>query len=379
MAQIKTMHAGSLPRPADLYEMVLAKEAGKPYDEQAFEYRLRDAVAEVVRLQADVGLDSVNDGEFGKSNFNNYMRERLGGFEERATDGSVRVSISDRDKAGGFADYFAIGGRAAIGQQQSRFYCVEPLAYVGHAPLTRDLANFRAALEGVSDVKPFLPAVAPGTIEHWLINDHYPDDKSFVYAIADAMHDEYKAITDAGFLLQIDDPDLADAWQLHTEMDVPAYRRFAEMRLDALNHALRDIPREQIRFHMCWGSYHGPHKFDIPLADIVDLILKVKASSYSIEASNPAHLHEWALWKEVKLPENAKLIPGVVGHHSDFIEHPDLVAERLVRYADLVGRDNVMGGTDCGLGTRVGHPTIVWAKFESLVEGARRASEQLFG
>jgi 5-methyltetrahydropteroyltriglutamate--homocysteine methyltransferase len=379
MAQIKTMHAGSLPRPADLYEMVLAKEAGKPYDEQAFEHRLRDAVAEVVRLQADVGLDSVNDGEFGKSNFNNYMRERLGGFEERATDGSVRVSISDRDKAGGFADYFAIGGRAAIGQQQSRFYCVDPLAYVGHAPLTRDLANFRAALEGVSDVEPFLPAVAPGTIEHWLINDHYPDDESFVYAIADAMHDEYKAITDAGFLLQIDDPDLADAWQLHTEMDVPAYRRFAEIRIDALNHALRDIPREQIRFHMCWGSYHGPHKFDIPLADIVDLILKVKASSYSIEASNPAHLHEWALWKDVKLPENAKLIPGVVGHHSDFIEHPDLVAERLVRYADLVGRDNVMGGTDCGLGTRVGHPTIAWAKFESLVEGARRASEQLFG
>jgi 5-methyltetrahydropteroyltriglutamate--homocysteine methyltransferase len=379
MAQIKTMHAGSLPRPADLYEMVLAKEAGKPYDEQAFEHRLRDAVAEVVRLQADVGLDSVNDGEFAKSNFSNYMRERLGGFEERTSDGGVRVSISDRDKAGGFAEYFAIGGRAAIGQQQSRFYCAEPLAYVGHAPLSRDLANFKAALDGVSGVEPFLPAVAPGTIEHWLINDHYPDDESFVYAIADAMHDEYKAITDAGFLLQIDDPDLADAWQLHTEMDVPAYRRFAEMRLDALNHALRDIPREQIRFHMCWGSYHGPHKFDIPLADIVDLILKVKASSYSIEASNPAHLHEWALWKDVKLPENAKLIPGVVGHHSDFIEHPDLVAERLVRYADLVGRDNVMGGTDCGLGTRVGHPTIAWAKFESLVEGARRASEQLFG
>jgi 5-methyltetrahydropteroyltriglutamate--homocysteine methyltransferase len=379
MAQIKTMHAGSLPRPADLYEMVLAKEAGKPYDEQAFEHRLRDAVAEVVRLQADVGLDSVNDGEFAKSNFSNYMRERLGGFEERTSDGGVRVSISDRDKAGGFAEYFAIGGRAAIGQQQSRFYCAEPLAYVGHAPLSRDLANFKAALDGVSGVEPFLPAVAPGTIEHWLINDHYPDDESFVYAIADAMHDEYKAITDAGFLLQIDDPDLADAWQLHTEMDVPAYRRFAEMRLDALNHALRDIPREQSRFHMCWGSYHGPHKFDIPLADIVDLILKVKASSYSIEASNPAHLHEWALWKDVKLPENAKLIPGVVGHHSDFIEHPDLVAERLVRYADLVGRDNVMGGTDCGLGTRVGHPTIAWAKFESLVEGARRASEQLFG
>ena len=378
MAQIKTMHAGSLPRPPDLFAMVLAKEAGEPYDEHKFEQRLRESVAAVVRLQAEVGLDSVNDGEFGKSNFSNYMRERLGGFEERPTDGGVSYSISDRDKAGGFADYFAIGGRAAVGGQARRFFCVEPLAYVGQAPLARDLANFKAAIEGVSGVEPFLPAVAPGTIEHWLLNEHYPDDESFVYAIADAMHEEYKAITDAGFLLQIDDPDLADAWQLHTEMDVPAYRRFAEMRLDALNHALRDIPREQIRFHMCWGSYHGPHKFDIPLADIVDLILKVKAASYSIEASNPVHLHEWAVWKDVKLPDNAILIPGVVGHCSDFIEHPDLVAERLVQYAQVVGSENVMGGTDCGLGPRVGHPSIAWAKFASLVEGARRASEQLF-
>jgi len=378
MAQIKTMHAGSLPRPPDLFAMVLAKEAGEPYDEHKFEQRLRESVAAVVRLQAEVGLDSVNDGEFGKSNFSNYMRERLGGFEERPTDGGVSYSISDRDKAGGFADYFAIGGRAAVGGQARRFFCVEPLAYVGQAPLARDLANFKAAIEGVSGVEPFLPAVAPGTIEHWLLNEHYPDDESFVYAIADAMHEEYKAIADAGFLLQIDDPDLADAWQLHTEMDVPAYRRFAEMRLDALNHALRDIPREQIRFHMCWGSYHGPHKFDIPLADIVDLILKVKAASYSIEASNPVHLHEWTVWKDVKLPDNAILIPGVVGHCSDFIEHPDLVAERLVQYAQVVGSENVMGGTDCGLGPRVGHPSIAWAKFASLVEGARRASEQLF-
>lgn len=379
MAEIKTMHAGSLPRPPDLFAMVLAKEAGKPYDEQVFEQRLRDAVAEIVRLQVNVGLDSINDGEFGKSNFSNYMRERMGGFEERTSDGGVRVSISDRDRAGGFAEYFAIGGRASIGEQVRQFVCVEPLVYVGQVPLERDLANFRAALASVTGIEPFLPAVAPGTIEHWLLNEHYADDESFVYAIADAMHEEYKAITDAGFLLQIDDPDLADAWQLHTEMDVPAYRRFAEMRLDALNHALRDIPREQIRFHMCWGSYHGPHQFDIPLADIVDLILKVKAASYSIEASNPAHLHEWAVWKDVKLPENATLIPGVVGHCSDFIEHPDLVRERLVQYAQVVGRENVMGGTDCGLGPRVGHPSIAWAKFASLVEGAHRASEQLFG
>lgn len=376
--RIQTMHAGSLPRPADLYEMIVAKEAGKLADAGKLDARLREAVGDVVRQQTETGLDSVNDGEFSKSNFSNYVRDRLEGFEERTVDAGVAYSISDRDKAGGFAEYFKIGGRAAIGGQARRFFAVGPLAYKGQDAIQQDIANFKAGLGDTPLEYAFLPSVAPGTIEHWLLNDHYPDDESFVYAIADVMHEEYKAITDAGLLLQIDDPDLADAWQLHTEMDEPAYRKFAEMRIDALNWALRDIPEDRLRFHMCWGSYHGPHKFDIPLDEILSVILKAKAHSYSIEASNPVHEHEWAVWKDVKLPDGKVLIPGVVGHYSDFIEHPDLVAERLVRYAEVVGRDNVMAGTDCGLGTRVGHPTIVWAKFESMVEGARRATAQLW-
>ena len=237
---------------------------------------------------------------------------------------------------------------------------------------------FKSALEGVTDAEPFLPAVAPGSIEHWLWNEHYATQEEFVYAIAEAMHEEYKAIADAGLVLQIDDPDLFDAWQIHTDFDVPQYRKFAEMRIEALNYALRDVPREQVRLHVCWGSYHGPHQFDIPLTDVVDLFLTVKAQAFSIEASNPRHEHEWRVWENVKLPDGAVLIPGVVGHASDFVEHPQLVAERLLRYANIVGRENVMAGTDCGLGTRVGHPSIAWAKFRALSEGAQLASEQLW-
>ena len=223
-----------------------------------------------------------------------------------------------------------------------------------------------------------LPAVAPGTIEHWLRNEHYKSDEAYLAGIADAMKVEYDAIVQAGFLLQIDDPDLADAWQIHPRMSVPEYRTFAALRIEALNHALRDIPPERVRFHVCWGSYHGPHKYDLPLRDLVDLILSVRAEGYSIEASNPRHDHEWRVWEDVKLPEGKILIPGVVGHASDFIEHPELVAERLMKYARLVGRENVIAGTDCGLGPRVGHPKISWAKFEALVEGARLATRALW-
>lgn len=373
------MHAGSLPRPEGLVDLVAAKELGQSHDAEALDRILREGVEDVVRRQVEIGLDSINDGELGKSNFNNYMRDRLGGFQERTVTSDETHSISDRDKVGGFAEYFNRGGRAAIGTQINRFFCVAPLTYRGHDSLQRDIANFKSALAKAprSDAEPFLPAVAPGTIEHWLRNEHYGTDEEFVYAIADVMREEYQGIVDAGFLLQIDDPDLADAWQLHTEMDVPAYRRFAEMRIDALNHALRGIPRDRVRFHMCWGSYHGPHVYDIPLADIVDIVLRVDARYYSIEASNPAHAHEWEVWRDVRLPDGATLIPGVVGHYSDFVEHPDLVAQRLVQYAGVVGADNVMAGTDCGIGTRVGHPSIVWAKFENLVEGARRASRKL--
>jgi 5-methyltetrahydropteroyltriglutamate--homocysteine methyltransferase len=204
-------------------------------------------------------------------------------------------------------------------------------------------------------------------------------DEAFLFAIAEAMRQEYQAIVNAGFLLQIDDPDLPDGWACLPDITLPEYRIYATMRIDALNHALRDIPPEKIRLHVCWGSFHGPHHDDIPLKDIIDLIFRVRAGSYSIEASNPCHEHEWRVFEEVKLPEGATLIPGVVGHCTDFIEHPDLVAERLVRYANLVGREKVLAGTDCGLGTRVGHPSICWAKFEAMAEGARRATKTLWG
>jgi 5-methyltetrahydropteroyltriglutamate--homocysteine methyltransferase len=255
---------------------------------------------------------------------------------------------------------------------------VAPLKYAGQEALRADLENFKAALKGVEVSEAFLPANTPGTIEHWLRNDYYPDQEAFVYGIAEAMRVEYRAIVEAGFLLQIDDPDLPDGWQMYPQMSVAEYRRYATLRVEALNHALRGIPAEKVRLHVCWGSFHGPHQSDIPLKDIIDIIFRVRAGAYSIEASNPRHEHEWRVFEDVRLPEGAMLVPGVVGHCTDFVEHPALVAERLVRYAKLVGRENVMGGTDCGLGPRVGHARIAWAKLEALAEGARLATRQLW-
>ena len=378
--RILTTHAGSLPRPDDLRQIVAAKSRGAPYDPAALEARLRDAVAEVVRKQADCGLDSVNDGEFGKVNFTNYVRERLAGFEIRKDRGPTftPLDMTARDERA-FPGYFQTHPRLFARLDQGFPIVVEKLRYVGHAELQRDIANFRMALNAVSVPEAFLPANTPGTIEHWLGNEHYTSDEEFVFAIAEAMREEYKAIVDAGFLLQIDDPDLPDGWNCLPDMTVAEYRKYAAMRVDALNHALRDIPPEKIRLHVCWGSFHGPHHDDIPLKHIVDLIFRVRAGSFSIEASNPCHEHEWRVFEDVKLPKDATLVPGVVGHHSDFIEHPDLIAERLVRYAKLVGRENVIAGTDCGIGPRVGHPEICWAKLTALAEGARRASRQLWG
>jgi 5-methyltetrahydropteroyltriglutamate--homocysteine methyltransferase len=376
--RILTTHAGSLPRPPALRDMVLAKANGTAVDQAAFDAGLRAAVAETVRAQIDSGIDCVNDGELSKTNFTDYVRWRIEGYETRPWSGPRRLSIIARDETK-FAGYFEANPRMRAVGPPSMPVCVAPLRYVGQDDLAKDLENFKAALSGVSVAGAFLPANTPGTIEHWMLNEHYPSDEAFVFAIADAMHEEYQAIVDAGFLLQIDDPDLPDGWNCLPEITVPEYRKYATMRVDALNHALRGIPREKIRLHVCWGSHHGPHHDDIPLRDIIDLIFRVNAGSYSIEASNPCHEHEWRVFEDVKLPAGATLIPGVIGHCTDFIEHPDLVAERLVRYARLVGRENVLAGTDCGLGTRVGHPSIVWAKFNAMAEGARRATKQLWG
>jgi 5-methyltetrahydropteroyltriglutamate--homocysteine methyltransferase len=379
--RILTTHAGSLPRPTDLRDMVLARSRGDAYDQGAFDRRLKSAVAEIVRHQIACGLDSINDGELSKSNFTDYVQARIAGYESRPAEARRRLEITARDRTK-FPDYFEATSNPRARLQSTKPtapVCVEKLRYIGAADLKRDLENFKTALAGVKVAETFLPSNTPGTIEHWMANEHYKTEEEFVFAIADVMHEEYKAITDAGFQLQIDDPDLPDGWNCLPRMSVAEYRTYAAMRVEALNHALRDIPKEKVRLHVCWGSFHGPHHDDIPLKDIADIIFRVRAGSYSIEASNPCHEHEWRVFEEVKLPQGATLVPGVIGHYSDFIEHPDLVAERLVRYGKLVGRENVLAGTDCGIGTRVGHPSICWAKFETMVEGARRATKLLWG
>jgi len=376
--RILTTHAGSLPRPADLREMVTTRANGQAFDTAELDARLKLAVAEVVKQQLDCGLDIVNDGELSKFNFTDYVRERIAGYELRPSSGRRRLSIIARDERK-FAGYFATNPRTQSLGPPTMPVCVAPLRYIGHADLQKDIGNFTAALAGASPTGAFLPANSPGTIEHWMANEYYKTDEEFVFAIAEAMHEEYQAIVEAGFLLQIDDPDLPDGWNCLPDITLPEYRKYAAIRVDALNHALRGIPREKVRLHVCWGSFHGPHHDDIALKDIIDLIFRVDAGSYSIEASNPCHEHEWRVFEAAKLPDGATLVPGVVGHCSDFIEHPDLVAERLVRYARLVGRENVLAGTDCGLGTRVGHPSICWAKFAAMAEGAKRATRILWG
>ena len=384
--RILVSHAGTLPRPDDLRTMMTESSL------DTFDRRVPSAVSEVVRRQAAVGIDIVNDGELGKrGGFSNYARERLAGLEEREEEpGATRRAhdITGRDRRD-FPGFFAAGrggfggagpaagpGRARVNQP---VFCTGPLSYTGQAAIRADIENLKAALDGVNVEDAYLPAIAPGTIEHWLWNEHYRDDEAFLFAIADAIHEEYKAITDAGFILQIDDPDMADGWQIYPEMSVAQYRGYAELRVEAMNRALRDVPEERVRFHFCWGSGHGPHKNDVPLEDFVDILLKVKAECYSIEASNARHAHEWKVWRKAKLPAGKSLMPGVVGHVSDLIEHPELVAEHLVKYAELVGKENVIAGTDCGIGSRVGHGEIAWAKFEAMAEGARIATKQLWG
>ena len=377
--RILVSHVGSLARPRDLMEMLVARNEGKPFDAEALARRTRDAVADVVEKQIECGIDIVNDGELGKSNFSRYTKERLGGFIERPAGPDFKpTSIFGRDMLE-FTEYFNRGGRTSIGHHARVFYCVEPLTYMGQEEVKADITNLKNALQGKKIEEGFLPAVAPGTMEHWMKNEYYKTQEEYLFAIAAAMAEEYRAIVDAGFVLQIDDPDLADAWQMHPRMSTAEYRKYQELRVEALNHGLKGLPEDRIRFHMCWGSYHGPHKYDIPLNEIVDLVLQVRAGCYSIEASNPCHEHEWRVWEGVNLPDGKLLMPGVIGHYSDFIEHPRAIADRLIRYAKIVGRENVIAGSDCGIGSRVGHPQVGWAKFQAMAEGARIASRELWG
>jgi 5-methyltetrahydropteroyltriglutamate--homocysteine methyltransferase len=384
--RIRVSHAGALPRPEKLQRLF----AAGPSEEDAFVEALPDAVAAVVDQQVAAGVDVVNDGEISKRGFFiGYIRDRMAGFEERSFAAgdyaAPNAGVTGRDRRD-FPGFFAAGlggfrfGLAPPAPEPERviaYFCTGPLRYTGAARVQGDIGRLIAAVRG-RGVEAFLPAITPGTVEHWLRNEYYPDQESFLFAVADVLHEEYQAITDAGLILQVDDPDLPDGWQMFPDMTVPEYQRYAALRVEALNHALRGIPEEQVRLHICWGSHHGPHRDDIPLRELISLVFTVPAECYSIEGANPRHEHEWAVWEDVRLPEGKSLMPGVVGHSTDIIEHPELVAQRLIRYAELVGRENVIAGTDCGLGGRVGHPEIVWAKLAELAEGARLASQRLW-
>ena len=381
--RILTTHAGSLPRPLGLRDAIRSLLDDQPYDEAELAGLVRSAVSEAVRQQADAGVDIISDGEQGKTGFLLYGNQRLAGFELVPVQPGENRRARRRDEQAFpefYQEYYQTEGDRGPGRQP---LCTGPISYTGHQLVQQDIENFSSALEVVSTEEGFLPAIAPGTFGRGQ-NRYYPDEEAFLYAIADAMKEEYKAIVDAGFLLQIDDPGLPDTWDMQIPaLSVAEYRKLAAVRIEALNHALQGIPEESVRYHICWGSWHGPHSTDIPLKDIVDLVLKVKAGAYSIEAANPRHEHEWKLWEDVKLPEGKVLVPGVISHSTNHIEHPELVAQRIVNFAGLVGPENVIAGTDCGFSQRALnprlHPSIVWAKLQALSEGARIASKQLFG
>ncbi len=366
--RILTTHTGSLPRPQALLE------AGKG---SAHDARLPDAVRDVVHQQLVVGLDIVNDGEFGKSSWAAYVLERISGFEIRR-DELIPLHWLGRDRDR-FPDFFAKEMPSALTGSPTEV-CCGPITYQGQAFIQRDLANLKAALP--SGTEAFFTAVAPASTGYNARNEYYASDREYVYAIADALKQEYQAIVDAGLLLQVDDAVLANMYDYLVQQSPERYRQWAQLRVEALNHALEGIPQDRVRYHVCFGSWHVPHVADAPLEELVGLILQVHAGAYSIEAANPRHEHEWRVWQGRVLPEGKTLIPGVVTHHLTTVEHPRLVADRIIRYADLVGRENVIAGTDCGFAQSQGiqrvHPSVMWAKFESLVEGARLASQELW-
>jgi 5-methyltetrahydropteroyltriglutamate--homocysteine methyltransferase len=385
--RILTTHVGSLIRPPALLPLIKAKQSGQPYDEGQYKKQLTHAVAEVVRQQRDAGIDIPSDGEFGKAiSWSQYALERLAGFERRPISGPSRFARgADRTR---FAEFYAeldaaSGPPASAGAAVGEAVCVAPIRYTGQAEVQRDIANFKSALAAAGMAEGFLPVAAPASVIPDRRNEHYRDDDEMLAAIGSAMRDEYRAIVDAGLLVQLDD---ARAAVTYDRMVPPAsfgeYRRWLTQQVEVLNAATEGIPTEKIRYHVCWGSWPGPHTTDVPLKDIVDLVLRVRAGAYLIEGANPRHEHEWRVWESAKLPKDAVLVPGVISHATNVVEHPELVAERIVRYAKVVGRENVIAGTDCGFAQgpfhRRVHPSIMWAKLEALAEGARLATRELW-
>jgi 5-methyltetrahydropteroyltriglutamate--homocysteine methyltransferase len=376
--RILTTHVGSLPRPVDLLAVVEAKEQGKPVDEKAHAARLRGAVAHIVRKQIELGIDIVDDGEFGKPSFVSYVNERLGGFE-RDTEVPRPSPWAGSREARSFPEFYGAGHAAA---RQNHMVCTAPITYRGMAQLQTDIDNLKAALNGLKPEEVFMPAISPTSAADWQRNGYYKTDEEYLFALADALREEYEAIVKAGFLLQVDDPHLVTYWIKEPDLTLQQCRAWAELRVEALNHALRNIAPEKIRHHTCYGINMGPRIHDMELKDIVDIILKIRAGAYSFEAANPRHEHEWKVWETARLPAGKSLIPGVISHSTVLVEHPELVAERICRYASVVGRENVIAGADCGFATFAGskevHATIVWAKFQALADGAKIASKRLW-
>jgi 5-methyltetrahydropteroyltriglutamate--homocysteine methyltransferase len=394
--RILTTHVGSLPRPADLREM-WSKKTSAAEDEAALQARLRSAVGEVVLAQKKTGVDIPNDGEFGKpmraasdrGAWGNYIFDRLSGFgqtppeavaPDTAAPGAPMRIVGVRWEQREFAEFYADTGLGAPSTAASRPMCMGPITYTGHEALGRDLVNLKGAADAAGVEESFASSIAPGSLEMFCRdqNSHYPTAESFLQAIAAAMREEYRAIVEAGFVLQLDDPGLPGAWDmLDPRPSLEEYRRYAMLRVEVLNDALEGIPEDRVRYHICWGSWHGPHTTDIPLRDIVDVMLRVKAQAYLVEAGNVRHEHEYKIWRDIKLPAGKILIPGVVSHATNVVEYPELVADRILAFANAVGRENVVAGTDCGLGGRV-HPQIAWAKLRVLCEGAALASKTLW-
>jgi len=387
--RILTTHVGSLIRPASLLPFIRAKQSGQPYDERNYAECLASSVKEIVQRQAKAGIDVPSDGEFGKAiSWSQYALERLSGFERRPLKPGGASGFARGTDRTRFAEFYAeldaaSGPPATAGASVGEAVCVAPIKYTGQAELQQDIANFKAALKSAGVAEGFLPVAAPASVIPDRRNEYYKSDEDMLEAIADAMRVEYRAIVDAGLLLQLDD---ARAAVTYDRMVPPAgfgdYRRWLEQQMEVLNHAIEGIPRDQIRYHVCWGSWPGPHTSDVPLKDIVDLVLRVRAGAYLIEGANPRHEHEWRVWEKARLPQGCVLVPGVISHATNVVEHPELVAERLVRYARLLGRESVLAGTDCGFAQgpfhRRVHPSIMWAKLETLAEGARLASRDLW-
>ena len=382
--RILTTHVGSLIRPADLQDFLRARQSGKPYDEAGFQACLTRSVAEVVRRQGEAGIDVVSDGEFGKSiSWAQYALTRLSGFTRRPIKDEAANPFkrgADRTKFNEF--YAELDAKEAVSTTMEAI-CTGPIAYVGNDELTRDIANVKAALTETKVEEAFMPVAAPASVIPDRVNEFYKNDEELQVAIAAAMRTEYKTIIDAGFVVQLDDARSAVTYdRMVPPGNFADYKKWLEKQIDILNHAIEGLPADRIRYHVCWGSWPGPHTSDVPLKDIVDVILKAKVGAFVIEGANPRHEHEWQVWKNVKLGEGRLLIPGVISHATNVVEHPELVAERIVRLARIVGRDNVIAGTDCGFAQgpfyRRVHPQIMWAKLEALAEGARLASKELW-